>query len=63
MNNLNQENIIGISALLVHAAKIDEKYSENEKKLIKEFINSYLKDSDNEEILKEAEEIEKKNVR
>ena len=59
MNNLNQENIIGISALLVHAAKIDEKYSENEKKLIKEFINSYLKDSDNEEILKEAEEIEK----
>ena len=59
MNNLNQENIIGISALLVHAAKIDEKYSENEKKLIKEFINSYLKDSDNEEILKKAEEIEK----
>ena len=59
MNNLNQENIIGISALLVHAAKIDEKYSENEKKLIKEFINSYLKNSNNEEILKKAEELEK----
>ena len=58
MKTLDQKDIIGITALLVHAAKIDEQYSDHEKKLIKEFINSYLKNS-NDEILKKAEEIEK----
>ena len=57
MKTLDKKDIIGITALLVHAAKIDEQYSDHEKILIKEFINSYLKDSD-DEILKEAEEIE-----
>ena len=37
MNTLTKENIIGISALLVHAAKIDENYSDKEKMLIKNF--------------------------
>ena len=60
MNILDQESIIGVTALLVHAAKIDEKYSENEKKLIREFIKSYLKDDNIEEILKKAEELEEK---
>ena len=58
MNKLEKENVIGISALLVHAAKIDEIYSEHEKILIKNFIKSYLKDEDINNILKEAEEIE-----
>ena len=58
MKTLDQENIIGIAALLVHAAKIDEQYSNNEKILIKEFIKSYLKDDDHNEILKKAETIE-----
>ena len=58
MNTLDKENIIGISALLVHAAKIDEQYSDHEKMLIKGFINSYLKDGKDDEILKKAEEIE-----
>ena len=58
MNNLDKSSIIGISALLVHAAKIDEIYSDHEKDLIKNFIKSYLKDEDVNEILKEAEEIE-----
>ena len=58
MKTLDQKDVIGITALLVHAAKIDEQYSDNEKKLIKEFINSYLKNS-NDEILQKAEEIEK----
>jgi len=58
MKTLDQKNIIGISALLVHAAKIDEQYSDHEKILIKEFIESYLKSSDNDEILKKAEKIE-----
>ena len=59
MNKLDKENIIGITALLVHAANIDEIYSSHEKDLIKSFIESYLKDENSEEILKRAEEIEK----
>ena len=58
MKILDQENITGIAALLVHAAKIDEQYSDQEKLLIKEFIKSYLKDVNNDEILKKAEKIE-----
>ena len=59
MNTLNIESIKGISALLVHAAKIDEKYSDQEKSLIRDFIKSYSKNENTEEILKEAEKIEK----
>ena len=58
MSKLNKESIIGISALLVHAANIDEIYSDHEKDLIKEFINSYLKDENSSDILKKAEEVE-----
>ena len=58
MKILDQESITGIAALLVHAAKIDEQYSDQEKLLIKEFIKSYLKDVNNDEILKKAEKIE-----
>ena len=59
MNKLDKENVIGISALLVHAANIDEIYSDHEKDLVKNFIMSYLKDDDPDEILKKAEEVEK----
>ena len=58
MKNLDKKNIIGITALLVHAAKIDEQYSDHEKILIKEFIKSYLKNDDSDKVLKKAEEIE-----
>ena len=58
MKILDQESITGIAALLVHAAKIDEQYSDQEKLLIKEFIKSYLKDANNDEILEKAEKIE-----
>jgi len=58
MNKLDKESIIGISALLVHAANIDEIYSNHEKELVKDFIKSYLKDENVDEILKKAEEIE-----
>jgi|TARA_B110000444_G_scaffold241134_1_gene257192 uncharacterized tellurite resistance protein B-like protein len=58
MKTLDQENIIGISALLVHAAKIDEEYSDHEKKLVKEFIKSYLKNEDSNLILEKAEQVE-----
>ena len=58
MEKLNKESVIGISALLVHAANIDEIYSEHEKDLIKDFIRSYLKDEDASKILEKSEKIE-----
>ena len=58
MSKLDKESVVGISALLVHAANIDEIYSGHEKDLIKSFIKSYLKDEDANEILKKAEDIE-----
>ena len=58
MNKLDKNTITGISALLVHAAKIDEIYSDNEKDLIKNFIKSYLEKEDTNLILEKAENIE-----
>ena len=58
MIKMNKDSVLGITALLVHAANIDEIYSEHEKKLIKNFIKSYLKDEDEDNILKKAEDIE-----
>ncbi len=58
MKKLDKESIIGISALLVHAANIDEIYSDHEKNLIKDFIKSYIKDDEPDTILNKAEEIE-----
>ena len=57
MNKLDKESILGIAALLVHAANIDGIYSSHEKELICNFIRSYL-DDDANLILKKAEEIE-----
>jgi uncharacterized tellurite resistance protein B-like protein len=59
MKTLDKNSITGIAALLVHAAKIDEKYSDKERVLVKEFIQSYLKEDDRESVLKNAEEMEK----
>ena len=59
MKNLDKESVIGISALLVHAALIDEIYTKHEKDLILQFIKSYLSDVNADEILKKAEDIEK----
>ena len=59
MSKLNKDSVIGISALLVHAANIDEIYSDHEKNLVKDFIKSYLNNVDTNQILKEAELLEK----
>ena len=58
MNKLDRDSITGISALLVHAARIDEIYSDHEKDLIKNFIRSYLDKNSVDEVLSKAEEIE-----
>ncbi len=59
MSKLDKESVLGISALLVHAANIDEIYSDHEKDLVRNFIKSYLKEEDATLMLKKAEEIEK----
>ena len=59
MLKLDQKEIIGISALLIHAAKIDEIYSEKEKKLIFNFIETNLNENVSKEaVMKEAEKME-----
>ena len=60
MLKLEQKEIIGITALLIHAAKIDEIYSEKEKKIILSFVKSNLS-NENEvnKIIQEAESLEK----
>ena len=52
----NNKNVL-IIALLIHAAKIDENYTENEKKIIKKVIMDLNKISSNQadELLKFAE--------
>ena len=59
MLKLDQKEIIGIAALLIHAAKIDEIYSEKEKKIIISFIKNNAEDSiEIEKIMNEAEKLE-----
>ena len=38
MNKLDKESVIGVAALLVHAASIDEIYSDYEKDLVKNVL-------------------------
>ena len=58
MNKLDKESILGISALLVHAAKADDNYTDQEKKIIKNFILSQGTEEDIQSILDNAEKIE-----
>ena len=51
-----------IAALLIHAAKIDQNYTKNEKKLIKKAIVELGTNNENiDQILLKAEEIEKES--
>ena len=60
MLKLEQKEIIGIAALLIHAAKIDEIYSEKEKKIILSFVKSNLNNETSvDKIMQEAESLEK----
>ena len=58
----NNKNVL-IIALLIHAAKIDENYTENEKKIIKNVIVDLNEINSNQadELLKLAEEKEKES--
>ena len=56
----DSSDLIKVTALLIHAAKIDENYTEDEKKIIFTFLQNFSKKSDSEilEIIKSGEEHE-----
>ena len=59
MHKFNEKEITTIAALLIHAAKIDEIYSDHEKKIIVDFIDNNTKDkSQSQKILSNAETLE-----
>jgi len=60
--NINDKNIL-IAALLIHAAKIDDNYTDVEKEIIKKALISLNTISSNEaeELLKKAEKIEQES--
>ena len=57
---IKKDDVAGVVGLLVHAAKIDEKYTDDEKKMLKKFIKSLeIKNSDEiDQILMDAEKLE-----
>ena len=58
-NNDDYEDLTKVAALLIHAAKIDENYSEIEKKIIKEALKEIGANPENiEGILMEGKKIE-----
>ena len=54
----NKDDLIKISSLLIYAAKIDENYSDKEKNIIRNFLNSISADINSDEIIKLAEKEE-----
>ena len=60
---MKKENLNKITARLVHVAKVDEIYTEKEKKIIKNFISSFSFDQKEcENILYEAEQLESDSI-
>ena len=51
-------DLVKISSLLIYAAKIDDKYSEEEKNIIKKFLKSIDDKTNVDEIIKQAEKEE-----
>ena len=59
-NKKNNLSIIAVASLLIHSAKIDENFTENEKKIIKEALIEMGADIENiDEIMEESEKKEK----
>ena len=57
--NIKNDNLIKVSALLIHAAKIDENYSLDEEKIIKETLLEIGANNENiDEIIEDGKKIE-----
>jgi len=60
---MNQEDLIGITALLVHVARIDENYTAKEQEIIKKFITSFSKENESlDNTLQQAEALETNSI-
>ena len=58
-NQIDSEKLIGIIALLVHAAKIDDNYTDKEKEIIINFIKKFNQNTKEiNEKLQDAEKLE-----
>ena len=55
---IEDNEIVGVVALLVHASKLDENYTNDEKRIIKNFISNISEVNDPEKILNDAEKLE-----
>ena len=62
MKEINKEIIVGIAALLVHAARIDENYTKKEEDIIRNFISKVSKERDINKVLKDAETLESNSL-
>ena len=59
MPKLNNDEIIKIAALMIHASKIDDHFTEKEKKLVINFVKNNSPENSNElNIFHEAEKLE-----
>tara|TARA_B100002051_G_C16552486_1_gene543305 strand:+ start:363 stop:764 length:402 start_codon:yes stop_codon:yes gene_type:complete len=57
---LDFNELTGIAALLIHAAKIDDNYTDKEKNLISDFLKSFIENEEKiQKIFKNAEDLEK----
>ena len=77
-NNDNHLSLISVAALLIHSAKIDENYTEKEKKIIRNALiemgadqndldkilkDAELKEKDTNQILEFTKEVKNKNIK
>ena len=62
-NENENDDFIEVASLLIHAAKIDENYSSQEREIIKQALEKIGANSKNiDEILKKGEEVEQNSV-
>jgi len=60
---MEKKNLIKITALLVHVAKVDELYTDKEREIIKSFIMSFsYNKKDCETILQDSEKLEADSI-
>ena len=51
----NDDDLINVACLMIHAAKIDENYTDKEKKIIKETLTKLSNNEDLDKLILEAE--------
>ena len=55
---INDTDLLNVACLMIHAAKIDENYTDKEKKIIKETLTKLSNNADLDKLISEAEKKE-----